>query len=366
VLAGGIAHDFNNILTSVTANLSIAAEEASAGEDISQSISEARRAASMARALTQQLLAFSKGGEPVKKVASVGEIVRESARFALSGAASDLDLTVANGLWNCEVDPPQIGRVIENLVINADQAMAPGGTVEVRVENATRRLDREQPGGEPVPARCVEISVADSGRGIREEDLQRVFDPYFTTKIDGSGLGLATVHNIVNRHGGRITVRSAIGEGTVFTVLLPAVNRPVRASTVPPGSPLDGVGRILVMDDDVLVQRASERVLTRLGYDVEVVDDGDSALAEYERARGEGRPFDLVIMDLVIPGGMGGKEAIGRLLEIDPAARAIVSSGYSTDPVMSDHLELGFKAAVSKPWSLEEIGRTIREVIEGG
>jgi len=366
VLAGGVAHDFNNILTAVTANLSVAAEEAVAGENVADSIESARRAAAMAKALTQQLLAFSKGGEPVKKIAPIGSIVRESARFALSGAASDLELSIADDLWDCEVDPSQIQRVIENLVINADQAMKHGGTIEIRAENEVQRIEVRAPDRRTEFDKLVKIKVADHGKGIRKEDLQRVFDPYFTTKVDGNGLGLATVHNIVRRHGGRISVSSEIGQGTTFTVYLRAAARPARPSTVPPESPLVGGERILVMDDDVLVQQSSTRVLSRLGYDVEIVGDGEAAIERYERARDDGFPFDLVIMDLVIPGGMGGKEAIKRLLEVDPSARAIVSSGYSTDPVMSEHREHGFRAAMAKPWDLKEIGRTIREVLDGG
>jgi len=366
VLAGGIAHDFNNILTAVTANLSVAAEEAAAGEDVADSIEDARRAAAMAKALTLQLLSFSKGGEPVKETTSIGEIVTASAKFALSGAASKLKLSIADDLWLAEVDPSQIGRMIENLVINADQSMGDGGTVVVKLGNVDPFAAKDDQRPSVLPGRSIKLTVADSGKGIPESDLQRIFDPYFTTKEQGSGLGLASVHTVVNRHGGRISVKSEEGRGTTFTVLLPAVEGRAHESSVPSQQSTVLGERILIMDDDRLVQISARRALTRLGYDVVIAEDGDLALGKYVAARSNGQPFDLVIMDLVIPGGMGGKEAIKRLLEIDPRARAIVSSGYSTDPVMSDYQEHGFKGAVAKPWDLDEIGRTIREVLDGG
>jgi nitrogen-specific signal transduction histidine kinase/CheY-like chemotaxis protein len=366
VLAGGIAHDFNNILTAVTANLSIAAEEDVADEDVTRSIADARRAVDSARALTQQLLVFSKGGEPVKKVVSIGEIVTASAKFALSGAASRLDLSVADELFPVEVDPSQIGRMIENLVINADQAMEDGGTVAVAVENVGPVETEDGTRPSFPPGRAIRIIVSDSGPGIPEEDLQRIFDPYFTTKEQGSGLGLASVHTVVNRHGGRIGVTSEDGQGTTFAVVLPAVDAAIPQSSTPPrASPAAGE-RVLVMDDEEMVRMAAERALTRLGYEVTLAEDGESALDEYASAQAEGRPYDAVIMDLVIPGGKGGREVIERLLEIDPDARAIVSSGYSTDPIMSNHRAHGFKAAVAKPWDLEQISRTLRKVLGAG
>jgi len=364
VLAGGVAHDFNSILTSVTANLSIAAEEAVAGEDVSRSIAEARRAAAMAKSLTQRLLSLSKGGAPVKQVILIGETVAESARFALSGATSRLELRIARGVWPVEADPSQIASMVENLVLNADQAMGEGGTVTVVLENVGPPPVEDGRRPSFPPDRSIRLTVSDGGCGIPEADLQRIFDPYFTTKEHGSGLGLASVHTVVSRHGGRISVSSEVGEGTTFTVTLPAATGTVTRSSAPP-RPIAAAGeRVLVMDDDKLVQSSAERALTRLGYDVEIAADGDAAIGKYVEALGSGRRFDLVIMDLVIPGGIGGKEVVQRLLEIDPGVRAIVSSGYSSDPVMSDHLEHGFRAAVAKPWDLAEISHRIREVLD--
>jgi PAS domain S-box-containing protein len=364
VLAGGIAHDFNNILTAVTANLSVASREAAAGEDVLDSIDDARRAAALAKALTNQLLSLSKGGEPVKKALEFSELLEERVHLALSGSSSKADLSVADDLWAVEMDPGQIGQAIENLVINADQAMPDGGTIRIVAQNLVHKDTGGGARSSYLPGSYVKVTVQDDGVGISEEHQQRIFDPYFTTKDGGSGLGLATAHSVVGKHGGRISVSSDEGQGTTFTVLLPAYLGEARESIIPPKIPLEGHERILVMDDDPMVLRSASRVLLRLGYDIDTAIDGASALGAYRDARDKGRPFDLVIMDIVIPGAMGAKEAIKELLELDPGARAIVSSGYSTDPIMADHRAYGFRAAVAKPWNLEELGRAIREVLD--
>jgi PAS domain S-box-containing protein len=364
VLAGGIAHDFNNILTSVIANLSVAADEVAAGESVAESIVEARSAAAMAQALTRQLLTFSKGGDPVKKVLSIGDLLRERIQLMLTGSRSSIDLQVPESLWPVEMDPSQIGQAIDNLVINADQAMPDGGMIRVSAGNSF--FDGSDHGRRTSvpPGRYVWIEVADQGSGIPAHALSKIFDPYFTTKLDGSGLGLATTHSVVTRHGGRIRVRSEPGQETVFTIHLPAAEDDVALETPRKSNPSLGSGRILVMDDDRLLLKSAVRVLRRLGYQVQTAVDGDTALAEYEAAAAVGKPFDLVILDIVIPGGMGGGETIARLREIDPDIRAIVSSGYSTDPIMANYKDYGFGGVVAKPYDLGELGRAVREVLE--
>jgi CheY-like chemotaxis protein len=281
--------------------------------------------------------------------------------FALRGSKVKCHFFIPENLWPAEVDEGQISQVINNLIINADQAMPEGGIIKVEAENKTI-----EPGHDLLPpGKYVRISITDEGVGIPEQYFSKIFDPYFTTKQKGSGLGLATSYSIIKQHNGHIEVESLIEKGSTFTVWLPASEIFWEKPEEDTKELVGGKGKILLMDDEEPVQDAAGEVLQYLGYDVETAKDGEEALFLYKKAKKEGTPFDVIIMDLTIPGGMGGKETVQSLLKIDPSAKAIVSSGYSTDPVMADYRKYGFKGMVIKPYSVKELSETVRRVIEG-
>jgi PAS domain S-box-containing protein len=363
VLAGGIAHDFNNLLTGILGNISLVKKGSDFQDKSYRRLDEAERASLRAKDLTGQLLTFSKGGVPIKEVASVGKIIADSASFALRGSNVRCEFNMAEDLWLAEVDEGQISQVLNNLVINAQQAMPQGGVIRVKAENVNLKAEEGLPLKE---GRYVKITVEDKGIGIPKEHLSKVFDPYFTTKQKGSGLGLAIVHSIIKNHNGYIGVESEIGVGTRFHIYLPACDKNVsELAGVGEESVIEGVGRILIMDDEELVRGILSDMLGQLGYEVEFTSDGRRAIELYREAKESDKPFDVVIMDLTIPGGMGGKEAIGKLLEVDPNVKAVVSSGYSNDPVMSEYGKYGFKGVVSKPYKIEELSKTVHEVKNG-
>ena len=363
VLAGGIAHDFNNLLVAVLGNIDMAKLGGKAKGGITKWLDAAEKATLRARDLTQQLLTFSRGGEPVKKTTSLRSLISDSVQFAVSGSNVQVALHIADDLWPSDVDEGQISQVINNLIINADQAMKDGGTIDVTAENRTVSGDR----GLPFTAGdYIKMSIHDQGVGIPKEALQNIFDPYFTTKAQGSGLGLATSYSIVRKHDGHITVESEEGSGTTFSVYLPAQPHGVLPAEQEDRRPLSGTGRILIMDDEESVSEVTGQMLIRLGYEVEIARDGDEAIERYVAAGKKQKPFDIVIMDLTIPGGMGGKEAIRKLREIDPGVRAIVSSGYSNDPVMADYGHYGFTAVAAKPYKIHDLSRIIHDIITAG
>ena len=361
LLAGGIAHDFNNVLTSVLSNTSLAMISVPDDSETRASLQEVEKACLRAKTLTQQLLTFAKGGAPVKKLADIGVLCRETGGFAVRGSTVRCHFDIAADLWPAEVDEGQIVQVIQNLVINAVQAMPAGGNIHL----VARNVPPSEPAG-PLPrGRYVSITVADEGEGIPRESLPRIFDPYFTTKAKGSGLGLATAYSIVRRHGGHIAVRSDVGRGSTFRVFLPASSGETVAAPAASGRPWRGRGRLLLMDDEEAPLRATKTLLVRLGFEVVTTLDGDQAIAEFERARAEGHPFVAVIMDLTVPGGMGGREAAQRMKQIDPDAKLIVSSGYSNDSVMADHVAHGFCAVLAKPYTMTELIAVMRPLIDG-
>ncbi|HKI50807.1 MAG TPA: ATP-binding protein [Geothermobacteraceae bacterium] len=354
VLAGGIAHDFNNILTAVLGNISLARHQKNHPEKLSRLLEEAERATVRAKDLTKQLLTFAKGGEPVKRVFNVGEMLREATNFAACGSSAKCKIVIPEDLWPINADAGQISQVIHNLVINAIQAMPEGGRLSVSAENIEPRS-----GGE----KFVKISIADTGSGIPEEHLQLIFEPYFSTKPQGSGLGLAVCHSIIKKHGGKIRTDSAPGQGTTFFITLPAT-APVAENPSEDHSDLArGQGRILVMDDEAVIRNTAEIMLTALGYQVECTENGSEAILRYRKRMEEGAAFDVVIMDLTIPGGIGGKEALSQLQRIAPQVKAIVSSGYATDPVMASFREYGFSAVLCKPYRLEEMARVMKDLL---
>jgi len=356
VLAGGIAHDFNNLLVGILGNISLAKMKLK-DTDILRIIEQAERAALRSRNLTQQLLTFAKGGAPVKEIFEIESFLKDTAEFALVGSSVLCQFNIAKDLPPIEADRGQLTQVVQNLAINAVQAMPTGGTLSIAA-------DIVDFGAEP-PAplksgRYIKISVRDTGIGIPEKLLSKIFDPYFTTKQHGSGLGLSVVYSIISKHNGHITVESDPGVGTTFVVLLPAVicekKKPIEFDAVIPR----GAGRILVMDDDDLVCEVANGLISSLGYEVKCVRNGETAIEAYQEARTAGQPFDIVVMDLTIIGGMGGKEAILELKKIDPQVKAVVSSGYSTDPIMANPEKYGFLGVIAKPYRLEDLSRVLK------
>jgi len=361
LLAGGIAHDFNNILTGIFGNVSLAKMIATEVA-VQERLEKAEESCQRAKEMTSQLLTFAKGGAPIKRLRAVPQLLKASCDLAVLGSNVRCDFIFAPGLWPVEADPGQITQVFNNLALNAVQAMSEGGTIIVRADNVP-------PGAKPgLPlsgSHYVKVSIQDQGPGISPQHLARIFDPFFTTKHKGRGLGLATAYSIVRKHEGLIEVESKLEQGATFHVYLPSSAQALPTDSQQQGKLLTGQGRVLVMDDEPDILSFSHVVLKRLGYEAELARDGAEALRRYREAAEGGRPFSAVIMDLTIPGGMGGKEAVKRLLELDPQARAIVSSGYSNDPVMAEFQKHGFRGVVAKPYQIHELARVLREVTAG-
>jgi len=356
ILAGGIAHDFNNLLTVILGNISLVLNDRNINAEDERFLRAGERAAIRARDLTQQLLTFAKGGAPVRSAVLLADIVRESAEFALHGSRVRCEFDFAPGLWPAHVDRGQISQVAQNIVINAMHAMPTGGVIRIALRNEEIG---PSPGLPLEPGRYLRLSIQDSGTGIAPHLLPHIFDPFFTTKQKGSGLGLATVHSIVRKHGGHITVESTLGVGTVFHLWLPAAQKASRGAEPKPAPRPQFSGRALVMDDEAPVRDLAAAMLRRLGFDVAVASDGAAAIDAYVAARSTGNPFALVVLDLTVPDGMGGKETVAELLRIDPNVRAIVSSGYSNDPVMAHYREHGFQARVPKPYEFDQLAAAV-------
>jgi PAS domain S-box-containing protein len=360
VLAGGIAHDFNNILTAILGNVSLLQAILRADTGAGEHLDEIERATQRARELTRQLLTFSRGGEPVRKIFPPEALVRESATLALRGRASACEFRIAPGLPLVNADEGQIGQVVRNLVLNASQAMNGGGVVVVEVEDRVLSDNEVQ----VLPAGVyIVVTVRDTGAGIPDEILPRIFDPYFTTKSEGRGLGLAVSHSIVAGHAGAIVVQSQVGQGTAFTVYLPATIGGEAASRTPPPGIVKGRGRVLVMDDEASVRQVVGKMLSLLGYEAAFARDGREALDVWQQACLAGCPFDLAIMDLTVPGGMGGREAMRGLLALDPSAKGVVSSGYSDDPVMASFRDYGFADVLAKPYRVADLSRVLAALL---
>ena len=369
VLAGGIAHDFNNLLTGILGNISFAKLESNP-EEIAMCLDEAEKAAQRATNLTQQLLTFSKGGAPIKKVTTIYDVVKESALFALRGSNVVVEFSLADNLYPVKIDTGQISQVIHNLVINAKQAMPEGGKIQIFAKNVTIQQE-EFPS--LFSEQYVKIDIKDHGIGISPEHLQKVFDPYFTTKETvGSGLGLAAAHSIIRKHGGYIKVGSEVGVGTIFSIYLPActTQQPVEKGTKPDILKKDNEhklfkkGRVLVMDDENFILNLTGKILDKLGFTVDCARNGTEAIERYKRNKAAGDEYNVVILDLTIPGGMGGKETIENLIKIDPQIKAIVCSGYSTDPIMADYTKYGFSIALAKPFEANELLKAIMTLLD--
>ena len=361
VLAGGIAHDFNNLLTGILGNLSLAKADLPETGPVAERLAETEKATLRAKNLTQQLLTFAKGGAPIKTEASLAELIQDAAGFAVRGTKAVCEYDCAEDLWLAEVDTGQLSQVLQNLVINAVHAMPEGGAIRLAARNLT-----VNPGELPLtPGKYVLITIRDHGIGIPPEHLAKMFDPYFTTKQSGSGLGLAVVHSIIANHAGHITVESELDKGTVFSIYLPSVGkRPLAEKPAEKPARLSkGQGKILVMDDEELIRNVSTAMLKQLGYEAHAANDGKEVIALYLQAKKDGQPFDLVIMDLTVPGGMGGKEAIAHLRQLDPTIKAVVSSGYANDPIMANFREYGFCGVAPKPFSLQDLSKLLQMIL---
>jgi len=361
VLAGGIAHDFNNLLTGILGNLSLAKADLPGTGTVAERLTETEKATLRARNLTQQLLTFAKGGAPVKTETSLAGLIQDATGFAVRGTKAVCEYDCAEDLWLAEVDKGQLGQVLQNLVINAVHAMPEGGAIRLTARNLT-----VGPGELPLtPGKYVLITVRDHGLGIPPEHLAKIFDPYFTTKQSGSGLGLAVVYSIIANHAGHITVESELGKGTAFSIYLPSTGKsPLAEKPAEAPAPLrKGQGKVLVMDDEELIRNVSTAMLTQLGYEAYTATDGEEAITRYLQAQKDGQPFDLVIMDLTVPGGMGGKETIAHLRQIDPQVKAVVSSGYANDPIMANFKEYGFCGVAPKPFGLQELSELLQMIL---
>ena len=360
VLAGGIAHDFNNLLNAIMGNIDLAAMDLDPGDRIHDSLLRAGKAVLRAKDLTQQLLTFSKGGAPIKKETSISELIRDSADFAIRGSNAKCGFDLPADLWKVEIDLGQMSQVINNIVLNSVHAMPEGGQIYIRAENIVIGYD----GPDLKQGKYVKVIIKDTGSGIPQKHLPRIFEPYFTTKHAGSGLGLATTYSIIKRHDGHIEVASDIGKGTIFSIFLPAFSGITALNPPPVEKPSKkGRGRVLLMDDDDMVRTTTSEMLKRIGYEVVGSTEGNETLEKYKTARNSGEPFDAVILDLTIPGGMGGKETILELLEFDPGVRAIVSSGYSSDSIMASYLQYGFSGVLTKPYQTKDLSSVLQKVI---
>ena len=362
VLAGGIAHDFNNLLTAIMGNISLAKLVGDSGVQAARRLEAAENAALRAQELTRQLLTFARGGLPVKTaVKRLDELIRETAEFSLRGSSAGCAFDFSPGLWPVEIDAGQFSQVIQNLVVNAQEAMPAGGRIGIRADNQTIDGRDHLP---LAPGRYVHVRVADSGIGIAPDHLEKIFDPYFTTKKRGSGLGLAVSFSIIKQHDGHLGVESRIGLGTTFDIYIPATDKPVENAPAAPDRQHQGDGRILVMDDEAVVREWLGEALRQMGYTPAFAETGEQAIAAHAAAVDRQKPFKALIMDLTIAGGMGGKQALAQIRQKEPAVVAIVASGYSNDPVMSDFSRFGFSAALPKPFGLAALGNVLQRLFE--
>ncbi|MEN8141520.1 MAG: PAS domain S-box protein [Thermodesulfobacteriota bacterium] len=360
VFAGGLAHDFNNLLTAVLGNISIARVTATMDAELSERLMKIEEATLRAKGLTQQLLTFAKGGAPIKKLSGIVDVVRDSVDFPLRGSTIKREFQLAPDLWPAVVDEGQLSQVIQNLVINAGQAMPEGGCLTVSGENII--LAEENATGLRA-GRYLLLKFSDQGHGIASSEQEKIFDPYFSSKEKGSGLGLAVAYAIMKKHDGIITVDSEPGHGSTFALYLPASPDLPQKKEEGEERPMNGSGRILIMDDEEIIRDVAKEMLEVLGYTSAAASHGEEALQLYQEALAADKPFAAVLMDLTIPGGLGGKETMARLLEIDPQALAIASSGYANDPIMAHYRDYGFSAVIAKPYKIDELRTCLAQIL---
>lgn len=359
-MAGGIAHDFNNLLAAILSYVQLVRFKLKKGLDGSKDLQTVEKITLEAAKLTKQLLTFAKGGLPVKRAAKLGVLLKETTKFTLCGKPVKCNYVLPSDLWTVDIDNGQIGQVIQNVVLNAYQAMPQSGKITISALNEKVFPENEM---QLQAGNYVKVEIEDEGVGISEEDLTKIFDPYFTTKEKGNGLGLASSYYIMKNHGGFIGVRSKPGSGSIFYLYLP-----VSKQQPTPGKKKDlpltkGKGRILLMDDEPLIRNSLREFLESCGYSVAVTKDGWEAVKLFEKKRKNSTPFDLVILDLTVPGGMGGKEAVQHILALDPNAKVVVFSGYSDDSVLADYRKYGFYDMITKPFRLEELSVKIENAL---
>jgi len=368
-LTGGIAHDYNNLMSIVMGNLSLAMEEAKPGSPLTNFLNDADMASQKIRDLTHALMALSRGGAPVKELGSLEKLLEQAESIIPADRHIFIKQSIAQDLWQVPHDPYKMGVVFRNVVTNAVEAMPNGGILNIKAANL--RIEHQETGpGLPIkPGNYVHISMEDQGMGIAEEHLDKIFDPYFSTKPmgvqKGMGLGLATAYAIVQKHGGHIAIDSSPGAGTAVSIYLPAQSQPVEADDAIPAkdNSASPTKRVLVMDDEEMLRNLAEQMLKRLGYTVKTVKDGVEAMMVYQKQKDAREPFDAVILDLTIKGGMGGQQTIRELLKIDPDVKAIVSSGYFDDPVMAHYAGYGFRGALAKPYQKDGLERLLKEIV---
>lgn len=383
LLAGGIAHDFNNLLTSIMAGTSMARQLLRRdGQRAEEYLQKAEKALERAVGLTHQLLTFAKGGEPIKQAASLKELLVECAEFILTGSATQCEYHFQDRLWLANIDKNQISQVVQNILLNARQAMNDSGIIWITCENfeKTEVLPMQYNGlvntAEEWNRLCpfalpqwkyLKLSIADNGPGIPKHILARIFEPYFTTKAHGNGLGLAISHSIINKHGGCIVVESVEGKGTVFTIYLPAIEAE-QSQQILDIQPIIKTPathrRILIMDDDPMILELVSMLLQELGYEVLTASNGEEALAIYENTLKSERPVDIIIMDITVKGGLGARETMPKLLKLNPNVKAVVSSGYSKDPIMANYQEYGFTATLPKPYRIQKLANLLEQIAD--
>ena len=359
-LAGGIAHDFNNLLSGIFGQIELAMVNRTSEQKVLQSLERALQAMNRARDLTHQLLTFSSGGAPVKKLISVEDDLRQSVTFALSGSNVHPVYSIDKNLLPAEADQSQINQVINNILLNARQAMPEGGTIEIEAKNFDVKIEKDLPLKQ---GRYVQIAIKDHGIGMPAEILEKIFDPFYTTKQTGSGLGLSICYSIVKKHDGHITVESKPGSGSIFTIYLPASEEEFQREPEKQYELLEGKGKILIMDDEPIVCELLAGELDLLGYETVVTQNGEEAVLEYKKELESGTKFDAVILDLTIPGGNGGKEVVKELQNINPDVKAVVSSGYSENPVIADPVKYGFRNAIQKPFKMEVLSQVLYDLV---
>ncbi|MBN2685288.1 MAG: PAS domain S-box protein [Pontiellaceae bacterium] len=361
ILAGGIAHDFNNLLSGIFGSIDVA-RKTTDDEKIAELLSNAMDTIDRSRALTQQLLTFAKGGAPVKKVENISSFIRDTVQFAMSGSRATCTFSIVRDLWLCKVDKNQIGQVIDNLIINAQQAMPNGGFISVRAENII--LSRDLPHPTLEPGRYIKIAIEDQGEGIPPEISTQIFDPFFTTKEGGHGLGLATCYSIIKRHSGIIKVKSIVGKGSTFSIFIPATSKTEIKKTATPQPLRMREGKVIVMDDEEIIRYAVDRMLRALGFSAIMTKNGEEAIDALRHETRGLREIKAIILDLTIPGGLGGQDIIDQIRSIDENVPVYVASGYADNPIMAAPQKFGFTDSIFKPFTLEELASILGNTIE--
>ena len=366
VLAGGIAHDFNNMLFVIMGNINMAQLKIEEDHQAQRHLIEAEKACLRAKDLTQKFITFSSGGSPVKRHISMRDLVSSVASLVLSGSITSSEIKAPTDLWEVEVDENQMRQVFTSLLENAGEAMSRGGVISISAENV-EISEMGAEGIDPNAGRYVKVVISDEGMGIPEENMPNIFDPYFSTKYRGSrkgmGFGLTIAHSVMKKHNGHIKVESIPGKGTTVSVLIPASAQDGGAPAAGPPHARAARKRILVMEDEEMLRDLIQTMLEHLGYEVNIAMDGEGAVELYSETLEADRDFDAVILDLTVKVGMDGREAVRKLLYLNPKLRVIVSSGNASDPIMHDYTNYGFCDVLKKPYDLEDLQAALGRVL---